>query len=140
MPRVSCHPWSNTTVPQTVTPYLLYEDVEAAAEFLTRAFGFREVDRATGAAGGTHLELAVGPDGSSVYIGQPPAGFQGPAKVGGTSLVYVLVDDVDAHHERAKAAGATVVEELVDTPFGHRRYTCDDPQGHAWVFATVVAE
>ena len=121
MPRVSCHPWSNTTVPQTVTPYLLYEDVEAAAEFLTRAFGFREVDRATGAAGGTHLELAVGPDGSSVYIGQPPAGFQGPAKVGGTSLVYVLVDDVD-------------------TPFGHRRYTCDDPQGHAWVFATVVAE
>ena len=140
MPRVSCHPWSNTTVPQTVTPYLLYEDVEAAAEFLTRAFGFREVDRTTGAAGGTHLELAVGPDGSSVYIGQPPAGFQGPATVGGTSLVYVLVDDVDAHYERAKAAGATVVEELVDTPFGHRRYSCDDPQGHAWVFGTVVSE
>jgi len=33
-------------VRQTVTPYLLYEDVEAAAEFLTRAFGFSEVDRA----------------------------------------------------------------------------------------------
>ena len=44
--------------------------------------------------------------------------------------MYVLVDDVDAHHERAKAAGAVIVEELVDTPFGHRRYTCDDPQGH----------
>ena len=127
-------------MPQTVTPYLLYEDVEAAAEFLTRAFGFREVDRTTGAAGGTHLELEVRPDGSSVYAGQAPAGFQGPAKVGGTSLVYVLVEDVDAHYERAKAAGATIVEELVDTPFGHRRYTCDDPQGHEWAFATVVAE
>ena len=127
-------------MPQTVTPYLLYEDVEAAAEFLTRAFGFREVDRTTGAAGGTHLELEVGPDGSSVYAGQAPAGFEGPAKVGGTSLVYVLVEDVDAHYERAKAAGATIVEELVDTPFGHRRYTCDDPQGHEWAFATVVAE
>jgi PhnB protein len=127
-------------VPQTVTPYLLYEDVEAAAQFLARAFGFREIDRATGAAGGTHLELEVGPDGSSVYVGQPPAGFQGPAEVGGTSLVYVLVDDVDAHYARAKAAGATIVEELVDTPFGHRRYTCDDPQGHEWSFATVVSE
>jgi uncharacterized glyoxalase superfamily protein PhnB len=127
-------------VPQTVTPYLLYEDVEAAAEFLTRAFGFREVDRTTGGAGGTHLELEVGPDGSSVYVGQPPAGFEGPTRVGGTSLVYVLVDDVDAHHERAKAAGATIVEELVDTPFGHRRYTCDDPHGHEWAFATVLAK
>ena len=125
---------------QTVTPYLLYEDVEAAAQFLTRAFGFRAIDRTTCAAGGTHLELEVGPDGSSVYVGQPPAGFQGPAKVGGTSLVYVLVDDVDAHYERANAAGAAIVEELVDTPFGHRRYTCDDAQGHEWVFATVVAE
>jgi uncharacterized glyoxalase superfamily protein PhnB len=127
-------------VPQTVTPYLLYEDVEAAAQFLTRAFGFREIDRAAGAAGGTHLELEVAPDGSSVYVGQPPAGFRGPAEVGGTSLVYVLVDDVDAHYARAKAAGATIVEELVDTPFGHRRYTCDDPQGHEWSFGTVASE
>jgi uncharacterized glyoxalase superfamily protein PhnB len=29
---------------QTVTPYLLYEDAEAAVEFLTRAFGFRTCD------------------------------------------------------------------------------------------------
>lgn len=124
---------------QTVTPYLLYEDAEAAVAFLTRAFGFREVDRTTGAAGGMHVELEVGPDGSIVYLGQPGPDFRGPAQVGGTSLVYVLVDDVDAHHERAKAAGATIVEELVDTPFGHRRYTCDDPQGHAWSFATVIS-
>ena len=42
---------------QTVWPYLFYPDVEAAAEFLQRAFGFREVDRQVGAAGGTHLEF-----------------------------------------------------------------------------------
>ena len=122
---------------QTVTPYLLYPDAEAAVEFLTRAFGFREVDRTIGAAGGLHVELEVGPDGSAVYIGGPPGDFRGPAEVGGTSLVYVLVDDVDAHHARSKAEGATIVEELVDTPFGHRRYTCDDPQGHEWSFATA---
>jgi uncharacterized glyoxalase superfamily protein PhnB len=124
-------------VQQQITPYLLYEDAEAAVEFLTRAFGFREVDRAIGAAGGVHVELE-GPSGGQLYLGQPPAGYEGPAKVGQTSLVHVLVDDVDAHHDQAKAAGATIVEELTDTPFGHRRYTCDDPQGHEWSFAQVV--
>lgn len=122
---------------QPITPYLLYEDAEAAVEFLTRALSFREVDRAIGAAGGLHVELE-GPSGGQLYIGQPPAGYEGPAKVGQTSLVHVVVDDVDAHHDRAKAAGATIVEELNDTPFGHRRYTCDDPQGHEWSFVQVV--
>jgi uncharacterized glyoxalase superfamily protein PhnB len=121
---------------QQVTPYLLYEDGEAAVEFLTRAFGFREVDRQTGAAGGMHVELEL--EGGRVYAGQPPEGFQNPAKTGSTSLVYFLVADVDAHHERGRAEGASVVEELVDTRLGHRRYTCDDPQGHRWSFAQVL--
>jgi uncharacterized glyoxalase superfamily protein PhnB len=124
---------------QTVTPYLLYEDGEAAIEFLTRAFGFREIERTTGRAGGLHAELEVAPRGGRVYLGSPPGGgFRGPAAAGRTSLVYVLVDDVDAHHDRARDAGAGIVEELVDTPFGHRRYTCDDPQGHQWCFASVT--
>ena len=95
--------------------------------------------RDTGAAGGVHLELGVGTDGSHVFVGAPPEGFEGPAKVGRTSLVYILVDDVDAHHDRATAAGALVVEPLNDTPFGHRRYSCRDPQGHEWSFATATA-
>jgi uncharacterized glyoxalase superfamily protein PhnB len=127
-------------VPQTVTPYLLYSDAEAAVEFLTRAFGFREVERSIGGAGGLHVELEVGPDGSIVYLGSPPGDFRGPAEVGGTCLVFVLVDDVDAHYARARAEGAAIVEELVDTPSGHRRYTCDDPQGHEWCFATAAPE
>lgn len=61
-----------------------------------------------------------------------------PVEVGRTSLVYVLVSAVDAHHDRAKGEGATIVEELVDLPFGHRRYTCRDPQGHEWSFAQVL--
>ena len=123
---------------QTVAPYLLYEDGEAAIEFLTRAFGFSEVDRAVGAAGGLHAELSVPPHGGQVYLGQPPAGFRNPAEVGRTSLVHVIVDDVDAHYERAKAAGARIVEEPNDLPFGHRRYGCRDPQGHEWSFAQPI--
>jgi uncharacterized glyoxalase superfamily protein PhnB len=125
---------------QIITPYLLYEDADAAVDFLTRAFGFREVERAVGGAGGTHVEMA-GPGDSQLYLGAPPSGdFRNPAKVGRTSIVHVIVDDVDAHHERAKAAGAKIVEELNDLPFGHRRYTCDDPQGHQWSFAQVIAD
>jgi uncharacterized glyoxalase superfamily protein PhnB len=121
---------------QTITPYLLYEDGEAAIDFLTRAFGFRVVDRTTGAAGGLHAELELG--GGHVYVGQPPSGFRNPGTVGRTSEVYVVVDDVDAHYRRATDVGARVIEELNDLPFGHRRYGCVDPQGHEWYFAQVL--
>jgi uncharacterized glyoxalase superfamily protein PhnB len=122
---------------QTVTPYLLYENGEAAIEFVTHAFGFREVDRAIGGAGGLHAELET-PRGGRIYLGQPPSGFRNPASVGVTSSLYVLVDDVDGHYERAKAAGAEIIEELNDLPFGHRRYRCVDPQGHEWAFAQEI--
>jgi len=122
-------------VAQQVTPYLLYEDGEAAIEFLARAFGFREVERTIGGAGGLHAELEV-PGGGRVYVGQPPEGFRNPAAVGRTSLVFVLLDGVDAHCERARAEGAEIVEEPTDlTAAGHRRYGCRDPQGHEWFFA-----
>ncbi len=122
---------------QTVTPYLLYEDAEAAAECMTRVFGFKEVDRMTGSAGGVHLEFEA-ELGGRVYAGQPPKGFRNPSDVGRTSLVYVIVSAVQGHHDRAKTQGATITEELVDLPFGHRRYTCRDPQGHEWAFAQVL--
>jgi uncharacterized glyoxalase superfamily protein PhnB len=123
---------------QQVTPYLLYEDGEAAIEFVTRAFGFHEVDRSIGGAGGLHAELEVEPGGGRVYLGQPPSGFRNPSDVGRTSLVHILVDDADAHYERAKAAGARIIEEPNDLPFGHRRYGCTDPQGHEWYFAQPI--
>ena len=125
---------------QQITPYLLYEDGEAAIEFLSGAFGFREDDRTTGGAGGLHAELEVSPGGGRIYLGQPPAGFENPAKVGRTSLLYILVEDVDAHYERAQAAGATIIEEPNDLPFGHRRYGCSDPQGHEWFFAQILGD
>ncbi len=124
---------------QTVTPYLLYEDVEAAAAFLSRAFGFQEVDRQIGAAGGLHLEFETDL-GGRIYAGQPPAGFRNPAAVGRTAIVYVIVRAVDDHHDRAQGEGAMITEELVDTPFGHRRYSCRDPEGHEWAFAQVRNE
>jgi uncharacterized glyoxalase superfamily protein PhnB len=125
---------------QTVTPYLLYEDGEAAIDFLTAAFGFSEIYRATGAAGGLHAELQVAPKGGRIYLGQPTTGFRNPVTVGRTSQVYILVDDVDAHFARASNAGAQIIEELHDLPYGLRRYGCADPQGHEWYFAQPMGQ
>jgi len=47
--------------------------------------------------------------------------------------VHVDVEDLDAHHERAKAAGATIIREPEDLPFG-RLYSAADPEGHRWMF------
>jgi uncharacterized glyoxalase superfamily protein PhnB len=123
---------------QTVTPYLLYEDIDTAIDFLTTAFGFREVDRVTGQGGGVHVELEVGGGGARIYAGSPGGHFRGPDRVGRTSLTYVLVDDVERHYERARAAGATITEEVTDA-FGDRRYSCRDAGGHEWSFASPIA-
>jgi uncharacterized glyoxalase superfamily protein PhnB len=127
-------------MPQTVTPYLLYEDATAALEWLTKAFGFRENDRITTDDGSVnHAELDVG-DGSIVYLGHPPGeGYRNPKRAGQTMLVYVYVADVDAHYARAKEADATIVEEPNDQEYGDRRYTADDPEGHQWCFATPIS-
>ena len=125
---------------QRVTPYLLYEDGDAAIEFLTKAFGFREEMRTTGSAGGMHAELEVAPNGGWIYLGQPLDGFRNPSVVGKTTLMYVVIDDFDSHYTRAKSAGAQIIEEPSDQDNGHRRYGCADPQGHEWYFAQPIAE
>jgi uncharacterized glyoxalase superfamily protein PhnB len=48
----------------------------------------------------------------------------------------VAVEDVDAHAERAKAAGAEIVRELNDTDYGSREYAARDLEGNVWSFGT----
>jgi len=125
---------------QTITPYLLYEDAAAALEFLARAFGFEEQLRFTGDAGYVnHAEMRLGD--ASIYLGDPGDAYENPRRVGHETVgIYVLVDDVDAHHERARAAGAEIREELVDQEYGDRRYTAVDPEGHVWFFAQPIRQ
>ncbi|GIF62628.1 glyoxalase [Asanoa ishikariensis] len=42
----------------------------------------------------------------------------------------IQVDDVDAAYEAARAAGAEIVHELTDEPWGVRRFFVRDPDGH----------
>ena len=120
---------------QTITPYLLYEDGGAAIEWLCRAFGFRERLRYADEAGRvTHAELALGD--SLIYLGHPGADYRSPGSLGAfTHLVHVYVEDVDAHYERARDAGARIHAEPEDTPYGDRRYDTEDLEGQRWSFA-----
>jgi PhnB protein len=122
-----------------IAPYLLYEDGAAAIDFLTKAFGFEEVMRMDEDGLVNHAEVRLGDD--SVMLGYPGADYVNPRKSGYSSaLVHVYVDDVDAHFEQAKAAGAEIVMEPADQEYGDRRYDAKDPEGHAWSFATPISD
>ncbi|HEY1324453.1 MAG TPA: VOC family protein [Streptosporangiaceae bacterium] len=123
-----------------VSPYLLYEDVDAAVEWLTKAFGFTETVRMPGQDGKTvHAELRHG--GGLVMLGNPGPGYRNPRHLGGaTQLVYIYVADVDAHYRQAVAAGAHILREPAEQFYGDRTYGAADPEGHQWSFAQHVRD
>jgi uncharacterized glyoxalase superfamily protein PhnB len=127
-------------MPQTITPYLLYADCGAALDFLSRAFGFREVMRYAGDGGYVnHAEMEL--NGATIYLGDPGDTYRSPKELGAVTVgIHVYVDDVDAHFARAKDAGAEIVDPPADQAYGDRRYTAKDPEGHEWFFATRVRE
>ena len=141
---------------QTVVPMLAYEDAAAAVDWLAAAFGFAERTdaRFTDPDGRvTHAELDVG-DGSVVFLSTPSPHYRGPRRhrqeceaadrwldnawvVDG---LMVQVEDVDAHHERAGAAGAEVLRGPEDVEdIGIRLYTAEDAEGHRWMFVQPLA-
>jgi uncharacterized glyoxalase superfamily protein PhnB len=127
---------------QVVNPYLLYEDCEAALDFLSRAFGFEEVLRYTGEGGYiNHAEMRVGAEGR-IFMGDPGDEYKNPKRLGQETFgSYVYVDeDVDALCERARSAGAEIREEPTDQEYGERRFTAVDPEGQVWYFARPIKQ
>lgn len=125
----------------TITPYLLYEDVDAAMSFLARAFGFEEVLRYSNADGEVnHAEMRLGDD--VIYLGDPGADYRNPARLGAPTVLVGVdgLDDVDALCERARAAGAKITEPPADQAYGARRFGAVDPEGHHWHFSQPIAE
>ncbi len=123
---------------EQIIPYLAYDDAPGAIDFLCRAFGFTEAFRFPmddGRVG--HAELTLGD--RALYLASlwPEMGFVSQRDLAGiSSQVYCVVEDVDAHHARARAAGATIASPPADTPNGERVYRAVDPEGHRWIFAS----
>lgn len=123
-----------------IMPSLRYEDVGAALDWLQRAFGLTEHLRWVGEDGVVrHAEMRV--EGAFVELSAGPEGYQNPKRLGQpTHALVVLVDDVDGHFEHARAAGAVIVAEPQDRPWGLRQYTAEDPEGHRWEFSQFLRD
>ena len=120
-----------------VVPSLAYEDVPAAAEWLARAFGFRERSEARLSwPGGSMTWMELGDD---ILIHIEAAGGherQSPKSLGAVShALKVYVDNVDEHFMQAKEVGATIISEPEDKFWGGRVYEARDPEGHHWEFS-----
>ena len=112
-----------------VVPFIGYEDIEAAADWLVDAFGLVEELRVEG-----HVTLRNGD--AQIFLGtfdgyRNPTYPDVPWVVDG---VWLAVDDVDAAAERARARGARILSEPADEGHG-RACRIEDPAGHRWMLS-----
>jgi uncharacterized glyoxalase superfamily protein PhnB len=125
---------------QRFTPMLVYADAPAALEFLAKAFGFAEryrMDMPDGSVG--HAEVGLGDQVVMVSSEWQAGGVVSPLRLEALhAQIFVRVDDVDAHHARARAAGATIAAEPADQEYGERTYRAIDPEGQRWIFGAPI--
>jgi uncharacterized glyoxalase superfamily protein PhnB len=125
----------------SIYPTLLYADAKAAIRQLTEAFGFTEVSVYEGEDGSVlHAELMQG--NGAVMLGSKGRGgvFAAAMKDAGPCGVYVVVDDVDAHHQQAVEHGADILMTPTDQDYGSRDYMARDAEGNIWSFGTYTPE
>jgi uncharacterized glyoxalase superfamily protein PhnB len=126
----------------TVIPGMLYRNAPDAIEWLCHVFGFTKHTVHPGP-GNTimHAELTLGAGMimlGSVHDRAPERHMKLPSELGGaqTRGVSLTVADADEIYARAKAAGAKIIEEIEDKPYGGRGFACLDPEGHIWHVGT----
>jgi uncharacterized glyoxalase superfamily protein PhnB len=133
-----------------VIPMIAYEDGAAALEWLSRAFGFRERARMTAPDGRlTHGEMETG--SGVIMLATPTPEYRGPRRhrqeceqaARWSKVPYIIdgvlvhVDDAQAHFDRARREGATILSELEDSENG-KRYRAEDLEGHRWMLMQSV--
>lgn len=137
MSPVTKHP------PVNLISCMSYPDANAAVDWLQSAFGFTPHAVYRDELGNVvHAELEY--ETGMIMIGPDQKGEFGerfmtlPARAGGrcTQSIYVIVDDVDGHHDRAKKAGAEILMVPRDEDYGGRVYSARDIGGHVWSFGS----
>lgn len=127
---------------------LFYDDAAKAIDWLCNAFGFEVRLKVEGEGGRIeHSELVFGEalmmvgDERRVRPGKEswPAMLSPKSAGGNTQMLMLFVDDVDAHCEQARAAGAIIADEpsvhdYGDDYWADRSYGAIDPGGHMWWF------
>jgi uncharacterized glyoxalase superfamily protein PhnB len=126
----------------TIIPTMRYRDAPAMIDWLCEAFGFeRHLVVEDGNCGIAHAQLVCGD--AMIMLGSHREDDFGrlmalPGEIGNreTQCPYMVVENADAHHARAVAAGADVIMAPEDQDYGGRLYSCRDPEGHIWNFGT----
>lgn len=120
-------------------PTMRYRDAAKMIDWLGKAFGFTVCASYADDKGIIqHAELAFG--SAMIMVGTVRDDDFGslvgaPGQNGGKG-VYIAVDDANAAYSRARAAGATIVQELTDREYGSREFICRDLEGNIWSFGT----
>jgi len=118
----------NTKIPenyQTVMPYLIVKDAAQFIAFTQKVFDASETykvmrDEHTI----MHAEIMIG--GSTIMLADSTETFsERPAGL------FIYVADADETFNKAMDAGATVVTEMADQPYG-RSGGVKDPYGNTW--------
>jgi PhnB protein len=113
-----------------ITPYLVVPDVKALMAFLTNAFGATEHFKLEMPGGNVgHADMVV--FGSHIMLGQ-----SGPHHPPVPAMLYLYVEDCDAVHAKALAAGATLDQPVKDQFYGDRSGSVKDSNGNIWWVAT----
>ncbi|HET7813963.1 MAG TPA: VOC family protein [Candidatus Baltobacteraceae bacterium] len=124
-----------------LTNVLVYQDISAAHDFLVEAFGFTPggVER-DGEGNAVHAEVRAGDTAIWLHRVAPEHQMRSPKELPAVSGgLYVYVDDVDAHFERARTAGAQTDPEPRTQPYGMYEYGARDTEGHHWWFGSPVS-
>lgn len=118
----------------TVTPYLVVEGANRLLAFLEAAFGAKVLHRTDRPDGEVaHAEIQIG-DSRVMLSGSQP---QWPAL---PCALYLYVEDCDALHAQALAAGAKSTQEPADMFYGDRHGGVIDPAGNQWWIATHIED
>ena len=124
-----------TTINRRIS-ILVYDDIEAAHDYLIRVFGFGPGELTRDPDGNVvHAEIQAGDGEFWLHAESAEFDLKSPKHLGGSSsTMAVMVDDVDAHHAHAVEQGGTISYEPVNQPYGYREYSAVDPEGHLWSF------
>lgn len=124
---------SNRSVPtDTVLPHVRYHNLEKAIAWLESAFGFVERYRYGNPLSGAQMKAG----NACIMLKQAPPEDATPKQLGfGTQDLTIFIEDLEAHFERAKSAGAPILEELHETVYGELQYAAEDLDGHHWLFS-----
>ena len=120
--------FNRSVPPCPVIPVLFYPDPAAAADWLSKAFGFTVRLRIAN----HRIQMKAGEGCFTIAEGKVTPNH--------SQSVQVRVEDARSHCERARQNGAIILTEPKEHPYGERQYNVQDFHGHRWDFTETIAD